>query len=117
MPRVAHFDISAEDPDKLAPFYERIFQWKFEKWDGPMPYWMITTGPDGEPGINGGLSVRQEDANTVNTIDVKDVDAVLSQIKEAGGQILVEKGPIPGIGWYAQFSDPAGNVFGLMQDD
>ena len=32
----------------------------FKKWDGPMPYWMITTGPDSEPGINGGLMPARE---------------------------------------------------------
>ena len=40
-----------------------------------MPYWMITTGSDGEPGINGGLLPRpQPDAPTVNTIGVASLD-------------------------------------------
>jgi len=117
MARVVHFDISAKDPKSLVPFYESIFGWTFEKWDGPMEYWLITTGPASEPGINGGLGLRQSDSSTVNTLDVPDVDAALEQVKAHGGQVLQEKGPIPGVGWFAQFADPEGNQFGLMQSD
>src|SRR5439155_19682712 len=55
MPRPAHFEIPAENPERAIAFYKDVFGWTFQKWDGPMPYWMITTGPDTEPGINGGL--------------------------------------------------------------
>ena len=117
MARIVHFDISGDDPEKLVPFYRSIFDWKFSKWDGPMEYWMIETGPENEPGINGGLSKRQSDDRVVNTIDVKDIDTTLRQIKAQGGTVITEKGPIPGIGWFAQFKDPQGNVMGLMQND
>jgi predicted enzyme related to lactoylglutathione lyase len=57
LPRVVHFDINANKPEELAKFYEQVFNWKFEKWKGPMDYWLITTG-ENEPGIDGGLSRR-----------------------------------------------------------
>jgi predicted enzyme related to lactoylglutathione lyase len=117
MARVVHFDMSAQNPKGLVPFYERIFGWKFQKWDGPMEYWLITTGPDSEPGINGGLVVRQADSSTMNTLEVADIDKTLEQIKALGGKVLQDKGPIPGVGWYAQFADPEQNIFGLMQSD
>jgi len=53
----------------------------------------------------------------VNTIDVKNIDSVLENIKKQGGTIISEKSAIPGIGWFAQFKDPEGNVLGVMQDD
>ena len=117
MARVVHFDISGNDPQKLIPFYEQIFQWKFSKWEGPMEYWLIETGPEDQAGINGGLGVRQGDDRVVNTIGVRDIDSILDQVKAKGGNVITEKGPIPGVGWFAQFKDPEGNVFGLMQDD
>jgi predicted enzyme related to lactoylglutathione lyase len=117
MARVVHFDISGDNPEQLVPFYEKIFNWKFEKWEGPMEYWLVTTGPEDQPGINGGLSKRQSDASVVDTIGVDDIDATIVQIKENGGKIIQEKGAIPGVGWFAQFEDPEKNVFGLMQDD
>ena len=61
MPRVTHFEIVAEDIDKAIKFYEKVFGWKIEKWDGPIEYWMITTGKD-EPGIDGGLAIKEKGA-------------------------------------------------------
>ena len=117
MPKVTHFDMSGENPEKLIPFYKSIFGWEFTRWEGPMEYWMVKTGPEQEPGIDGGLGKRQTDNRTVNTIDVSNIDAVLKQIRAKGGKIVSDKSAIPAIGWFAQFEDPEGNIFGLMQSD
>ena len=55
MPRVVHFEIHAENPDRAIAFYQTVFGWQFQKWAGPMDYWLIKTGSDEERGINGGL--------------------------------------------------------------
>jgi len=57
--RVVHFEIHADQPERAIAFYSGLFGWAFDKWSGPMPYWLITTGPDSERGINGGLTVRR----------------------------------------------------------
>ena len=44
MPRVQHFEISADDPEKVAAFYEKVFGWKITKWEGPVEYWLASTG-------------------------------------------------------------------------
>ncbi len=49
----AHFEISADDPARAIEFYRTVFGWSFQKWEGPMPYWMVQTGNNG-PGIDGG---------------------------------------------------------------
>jgi predicted enzyme related to lactoylglutathione lyase len=117
LPRVVHFDINAEKPEQLTKFYEKVFKWKFEKWKGPMDYWLITTGKD-EPGIDGGLTKRTEgEANTVNTINVPSIDEYVEKIKENGGTIIMPKQAVPGVGWTAYFKDPEGNSFGLMEED
>ena len=117
MPRVVHFEINALNPIQLAKFYEEIFNWKFEKWQGPMEYWMIMTG-NNEPGIDGGLAERTETSlQPVNTISVKSIDDYLKKIKEHKGQIIVPKQAIPGVGWTAYFKDPEGNAFGLLEED
>ena len=58
MARVIHFEIHAYDPERAAGFYRELFGWRVEKWNGPMEYWMVFTGPVGTPGINGGLIKR-----------------------------------------------------------
>ncbi len=118
MPRVVHFEIPADDPERTASFYQDVFGWQFEKWRGPEDYWLINTGSDAEPGINGGmLRKRLPEAGTVNTIDVLSVDDYSARITEHGGKIVVPKLAVPGVGWLAYCEDPEGNVFGIMQAD
>ena len=59
MARVVHFEIHADDPERAIDFYESALGWEFTKWDGPGEYWLIKTGSQDEPGINGGLMRRQ----------------------------------------------------------
>lgn len=123
MPRVVHFEIHAGDPDRAVNFYQNLFGWTFQKWEGPMPYWLVTTGPDDQPGINGGLLPRQGEIDGqaviayVCTVDVDDVDASQEKAVANGGQVVVPKMPIPGMGWLVYCKDTEGNIFGMMQGD
>ncbi len=118
MSRVVHFEIGADDVQRAKRFYEETFGWKIQKWEGPMDYWMIMTGDESAPGIDGGLGPRQEGMGaTVNTIDVPSVEKALQKIGSNGGKVVVPKGAVPGVGWLAYFQDPEGNTFGLMERD
>ena len=118
MPRVVHFEISAEDPDRVARFYKDVFSWKIDKWDGPAEYWLVSTGGDGEPGIDGGLMRRQGPANgTVNTIDVPNLDEFVQRVEGKGGKVVVPRMTIPGVGYLAYCQDPEGTTFGILQGD
>ncbi len=120
MPRVNHFEIYTDDPQAVQPFYHDVFGWKFEKFEGgPLEYWLITTGPDSEPGINGGLTRPREgqSAGTVNTIAVASLDQTVKKNEQCGGKICVPKMAIPKVGWLAYAKDPAGNVFGIIEPD
>jgi len=117
MPRITHFDIPADDPARAQKFYKEVFGWKFEKWDGPMDYWVTTTGTK-KPGINGGLSKRMlGQMGMVNTIDVSSIDEFTKKIIEKGGQLIVPKMAIPKIGGFAQCMDTELNVFGIIEKD
>ena len=118
MARVTHFEITGDEPEKVKDFYEKVLNWQFQKWDGPFAYWMISTGDPQTPGIDGGLTERGGfGSNTVNVIDVKDLDDAMKKVTDNGGTIVVPKGAVPGIGWICYFKDPFDNVFGLMQED
>jgi predicted enzyme related to lactoylglutathione lyase len=123
MPRVVHFEIQAGEPARAISFYEKVFGWTFQKWEGPMDYWLITTGPDSQPGINGGLLPRQGELDGqaviayVCTVDVEAVDASAATVEKNGGQVVVPKMPIPGMGWLVYCKDTEGNIFGMMQGD
>jgi len=117
MARVIHFEIPVNEPDRAAAFYQRVFGWKFDKWDGPMEYWMVNTGAEGAPGINGGMLKRGDVTVTTNTVGVDSVDASVAAVKKAGGKLITSKTPIPGVGYFAYCEDTEGNVFGVMQAD
>ncbi len=118
MSRIVHFEIPADDPRRAIEFYETVFGWRIEKWDGPIEYWLVMTGPEDEPGINGGLARREDPAVGVeNTIDVQDLDTSLNAVSDQGEEIIRPKMAVPGVGWMAYIKDTEGNVFGLMQRD
>jgi predicted enzyme related to lactoylglutathione lyase len=125
MARVVHFEIHADDPERAIRFYQNLFGWHIQKWDGPMEYWMVVTGKDPEPGINGGLMRRhgppptagQAVSSHVCTVQIADIEACLKQIPAEGGEIALPRMPIPGYGWLAYGKDTEGNLFGVMQPD
>ena len=118
MPRIIHFDVPADDPERAKKFYGTVFGWKFDKWDGPMEYWMTITGDEKQPGINGGLCQRMPgQTGMTNTIDVSSVDEYSKKVQSQGGKIIAPKMPIPGVGYFAQCMDTEGNVFGIIQMD
>ncbi len=122
---IVHFEIPANDPEKLKVFYERVLGWKI--FNASMPgaeYWLIQTVPTDEkgmlqkPGVNGGLYKRTPDmpgATQINYISVENIDEYTAKVTRAGGKIMVPKKEIPNIGWFAVAADPEGNTFGLLQ--
>jgi predicted enzyme related to lactoylglutathione lyase len=118
MSRVIHFEIPAAEPERAAAFYGKVFGWKFDKWPGPMEYWMVVTGKDDERGINGGMMRKPGGiASTTNTIGVASVDDSVAAVQEAGGKNIMPKTPIPAVGYFAYCEDTEGNVFGVMEAD
>ena len=123
MSRVIHFEIHADDPQRAVNFYQHIFDWQINKWEGQAEYWLITTGVDTEPGINGAIVHRPQPLNGsdvtayVCTIDVPSVDDALANIISHGGTIELPKMAVPHVGWLAYAKDTEGNIFGIMQSD
>ena len=119
---IVHFEIPANDVEKIKKFYSELFGWKIEKMPGGMDYWGILTVPVDEkgmpvrPGVNGGMMKRQNpDHKPVNYISVESVDEYSKKVMQLGGQITVPKMEIPGMGWWALAVDPEGNQIGLFQ--
>jgi predicted enzyme related to lactoylglutathione lyase len=116
MPRVVHFEISADNPERAVQFYQKAFGWKIEKWQAPQEYWLITTGPDKEPGINGAIMKRPDPkASIINTIGVPSIDESIAKVNKNGGKVVTEKMQIPDIGIFAYCLDTEGNTFGILQ--
>jgi hypothetical protein len=116
MPRPVHFELPADDPARAQQFYGKVFGWEFQKYEGPMDYWMVMTG-EGD-GINGGLGARAPGfEHPVNVVDVPDLDAYVERVVAAGGAVAAPRMGIPSVGWLAYVTDTEGNMLGLMQFD
>lgn len=117
MYRIVHFEIPSEDPERCMIFYREVFGWEYNRW-GEEPYWLVKTGEDDEPGINGAITRRKDPGQTIiNTIEVNDLDQTIEAIEAQGGEIVVPRITVPTIGFVIYFKDPDGNVSAALQPD
>ena len=118
---IVHWEIGGEDRKKLQDFYGSLFDWNIDSMDA-MNYGMVKTGA--EPG--GGISALQADDQQPRIefyrkpyvtfyVAVDDLQASLDKAVALGGKMVVPVTPIPNIGEFAMFSDPAGNVIGIFK--
>lgn len=113
---VIHWEIGARDAAELRRFYAALFDWDIT---GDAEYGLVSP-VDG--GIGGGILQTGQGIPSYVTfyvgvgVGVDDLESVLARAAELGGTALVTPTPIPGIGAFAMFSDPEGNVIGLMTE-
>ena len=113
---IAHFDIPAENIEKMKKFYSELFGWKIERVGGPIEYYLIETAPEGK-GVGGGMSKKEHPSqHPMNYIFVESVDEYSKKVEKLGGKIIVPKQTLPGMGYLAVAMDPEGNTFGLWED-
>ena len=107
---VVHFEIIGENQQLLEGFYKDIFGWQITPMmDG---YSLVETGS----GIGGGIGATEEARRHVTFyVEVADVTAALELIESKGGQKAFGPHPIPDGGIIAGFTDPEGNLVGLVQ--
>lgn len=127
MSRVVHFEIQADDVERAKSFYAAAFGWSFQDYGEVTgtTYWGVVTGPEDQPGINGGLLQRPAPAPALEqgtnafvcTIGVDDYDATEARILEAGGQVALPKMALTGMAWQGYYLDTEGNTFGIHQPD
>ena len=124
MDPVVHFELPAEDRERMVAFYTSVFGWQADMLGPEMGnYTVVTTTEtrDGRPttpgAINGGLYLRTDDPASHHpsvVIAVEDIDASLKAIEQAGGKVTAPA-EIPGVGTFASFHDTEGNRVSLLQ--
>jgi predicted enzyme related to lactoylglutathione lyase len=100
MSRGVHFEFPADDPERIADFYQKIFGWTTWKWERPVDYWLTSTPNNSEPGIGGGIARKSDRpaSGVLVTAQVESQDTCLKNIVRNGGSIVVPKRAIPGVG-------------------
>src|SRR5262245_65987451 len=102
---VVHFEMPAEDRNRMATFYQKAFGWKAQMLGPEMgDYVLVTTAEsDAKPGapagaINGGFFPKKPDRPAQYPSIVIAVDHLQSAIRRAGhppGQVLAHPIDIP----------------------
>ncbi len=111
---VVHWEIQSKDPKKIQEFYSNLFDWHVDT-DNAFGYGMIDTHSQG--GINGGIGGSNGEPSLVTFYaQVDDLEAYLSKAESLGGQTVLPPTVIPDVVTLAMFSDPEGNVIGLVQE-
>ncbi len=108
---VVHVEIPAANVEAAGKFYADLFGWKLQ----PMPEMKYTMweAADGTGGGFPEVSDESPAGQVLVYIASEDIDADLKNVKKLGGKVLREKTEIPGMGWFAIFQDPTGNVLAV----
>lgn len=119
MPTIVHFDLPADDPERAKKFYEKLFNWKFNKVPMSTPYYLIETSDlEGNPGVRGGMGKRMmPDQQISNYFGVRSVNEFIARVKDLGGNIIMPRTAVPGWGYLAICVDTENNKFGLWEED
>ncbi len=124
---VVHFEIPANDTEKMKKFYSGLFDWKIEKGSEDMTdmeYWLLGTVPADKEmrpirqGVNGGMYRKTKEMKEMKPIlyfSVESADEYAEKIKKLGGKIMVPKQEVPHVGWTVIAVDPEGNQFAIIQ--
>ena len=116
---LASFAIHVDDVDRARAFYEAVFAWTFEPW-GPPGFYLIHTGDDAAPGIQGLMHKRHSPRSVGGlngfeaTFSVEDVDVIAARVLANGGAITLPRSVIPTVGALIRFVDTEGNDVGAM---
>lgn len=116
---IVHFEIGGRDAKKSREFYSKLLGWEFEDYGGAQMVTNIGHRPDGTAGmgIGGHINALGHEPHNYVTVYamVDDLQATLDKAGSLGGKTIVPPTEVPGMGYFAWFSDPDGNVIGLWK--
>jgi uncharacterized protein len=123
---VVHFEMPAEDRNRMAGFYTKVFGWKTQMLGSEMGDYVLATttetDKDGRPknpgAINGGFFLKKPDWPAQYpsiVIAVDDIKESIKNVAAAGGEVLGKPMEIPGVGQYVSFLDTEGNRVSMLQ--
>ena len=115
-----HVEFLSSDTERSKLFYGDVFGWQFEGIPGA-DYVNVKTSEDGIEGGIGGLAQATGRAPSAPNglfayLLAPDMDATIAAITRAGGEIVIPKTDVMGMGEFAHFRDPDGNLIGLWRE-
>lgn len=113
---IVHWEFMGADGAAQRAFYGSIFDWKLNVVEGFENYF-ITEGDD--MGVNGAVGQGNENMPSYQAIyvQVEDITAKLAEVEAAGGKTVVPRTEIPDVVTFGLFTDPAGNLVGIVEGE
>ncbi len=108
---IVHTEIQVRDAQKAIKWYADVFGWE-TSYMAEMNYGGFMAGTHG-----GGFNPTDNLHGTYPYLGTDDIPALLKKAEIAGGKIVAEESPIPGVGHFGLFTDPDGNTLGLFKSD
>jgi predicted enzyme related to lactoylglutathione lyase len=111
--KIVHVEVIGKDGKKLQDFYSELFDWAVDT-NNPMNYGTFSAD---DAGVGGGIAGAQpgEPSRVTFYVEVEDLDEYLRKAEALGGKAIIEPSDVPGGPRLAMFTDPEGNIVGLIQ--
>ena len=114
-PTVGYIEFNSGDLEASTGFSKQVFDWDPQPW-GADDYFVAQR--EGEGGVDAGFTTSQDGQPlTVATINVDDLAGYMAKVILAGGEIVVPKFTIPGVGHACYFTDTTGMIVGMHEAD
>ena len=111
---IVHWEINAKDAKRTQEFFGNLFGWNINA-NNPMNYGLVNTGS--KKGIQGGIGAKQGPnmPNVTFYVEVDNPQTYLEKALSMGASVVLPVTEMPNMATYALFSDPEGNVVGLVK--
>lgn len=101
----------AKDTTRAKQFYGEVFGW--QALDAPMPLFTVDGTPDGM--VADFQTAQNMPPCWITYVVIQDLPAMRERATKLGGNVLVPKIDVPGVGSFALVADPTGGVLGLFE--
>jgi len=112
---IAHTELATTDPEAMKDFLGKVFGWNFETVKTPAGK-LISFETQG--GARGSIRRTQppELPGSINYVLVDNLDATAAKVKKMGGQVVLPRTDVPGMGSFFWFKVPGGPVLACWED-
>ena len=106
-------ELATSDVEGALAFYKDVVGWNAQKFDGPMPYYVLEAKGVGIGGVMGFTNEVRE-TRWVGYVKADDVDALTKKAAGLDAKTLVPPHDIPGVGRISMFADPQGAELAMI---
>ncbi|HXL50674.1 MAG TPA: VOC family protein [Candidatus Limnocylindrales bacterium] len=112
---MAFTELASTNLSETRKFLEDTFGWRFDSVQMPTGQYLTFQNPAGTTvGIRS--AQKSEIPGSTNYVLVKDLDEAERKVRKKGGQIVLPRTDIPGMGSFFWFKIPSGPVMACWQD-